>query len=46
VLAETLARARASGQRIQLLRILTDVDTAKEWGDFLAAQRGSDPAKD
>jgi len=46
VLAETLERARARGQRIQLLRILTDVDTVKEWGDFLAAQRGSDPAKD
>ncbi len=46
VLAETLARARARGQRIQLLRILTDVDTAKEWGDFLAAQKASLPAKD
>jgi len=46
VLAETLARARARRQRIQLLRILTDVDTAKEWADFLAAQRGSRPAKD
>ena len=46
VLAETLARARARGQRIQLLRLLTDVDAAKEWGDFLAAQRVSRPAKD
>ena len=35
VLAETLQRARAAGLRIQLLRILADVDTEKDWRGFL-----------
>jgi len=35
VLAQTLQRAKAAGLRIQLLRILSDVDTEKDWKDFL-----------
>jgi uncharacterized protein len=31
VLGETLQRAKALGLRIQLLRILSDVDTAEDW---------------
>ncbi len=37
VLAETMQRARAARRSIQVLRILTDVDTEKEWREFLAA---------
>ncbi len=36
VLAETLQRAKAANLRVQLLRILADVDTEKEWRQFLA----------
>ena len=34
VLAQTLQRARQLGLRIQLLRILSDVDTAEDWRAF------------
>lgn len=37
VLAETLQRAKGAGLRVQLLRILSDVDTEKDWKDFLAS---------
>lgn len=37
VLAETMQRARAARRSIQVLRILTDVDTEKEWREFLGA---------
>jgi rSAM/selenodomain-associated transferase 1 len=37
VLAETLERARSSHLRIQVLRILADVDTEKDWLEFLAS---------
>jgi hypothetical protein len=39
VLGETLARAKANHLRIQLLRILNDVDTEEDWQQFLAAAR-------
>jgi rSAM/selenodomain-associated transferase 1 len=35
VLAETLQRAKALALRIQLLRILTDVDTETEWNAYV-----------
>jgi len=35
VLAETLQRAKSSQLRIELLRILADVDTEKDWREFL-----------
>jgi len=35
VLAETLQRAKALGLRIQLLRILSDVDTETEWNAYV-----------
>jgi uncharacterized protein len=35
VLGETLKRAREQGMAIHLLRMLTDVDTEKEWIEFL-----------
>jgi hypothetical protein len=35
VLAETLRRAKDADLRIQLLRILSDVDTEKDWKAFL-----------
>jgi hypothetical protein len=38
VLGQTLARVREAGLSVQLLRILTDVDTEKEWRKFV--QRG------
>ena len=41
VLAETLQRAKAEGLGIQLLRILTDVDSANDWREFLAARDGT-----
>ena len=31
VLGQTLQRAKALGLRIQLLRILTDIDTEEDW---------------
>ena len=34
VLAETLSRARGSGLKIHLLRLLSDVDTAEDWENF------------
>lgn len=34
VLAETLSRAKASGLKVHLLRLLTDVDTAADWEEF------------
>ena len=36
VLAQTLQRAKTAGLRVQLLRILTDVDTEEAWREFLA----------
>ena len=36
VLADTLQRAKASGLQMHLLRILADVDTEKEWREFLS----------
>lgn len=38
VLGETLQRAKAAGRSIQVLRILSDVDTEKEWRAFVAGQ--------
>jgi uncharacterized protein len=35
VLGQTLQRARTAGLRIQLLRILSDVDTERDWKGFL-----------
>lgn len=35
VLAQTLARARSLGLRIQLLRILSDVDTEEDWNAYV-----------
>lgn len=35
VLAETMQRAKAGRRSIQVLRILTDVDTEQEWQEFL-----------
>ena len=35
VLAQTLARAKTLGLRIQLLRILTDIDTEKDWNAYV-----------
>jgi rSAM/selenodomain-associated transferase 1 len=37
VLAQTLQRAKTAALRVQLLRILTDVDTEREWREFLAS---------
>jgi len=37
VLGQTLQRAKSAGLRIQLLRILSDVDTEKDWKEFLAS---------
>jgi uncharacterized protein len=37
VLGQTLQHAKSAALRVQLLRILTDVDTEKEWREFLAA---------
>jgi rSAM/selenodomain-associated transferase 1 len=41
VLAQTLQRAKTAALRVQLLRILTDVDTEKEWREFLATSAGA-----
>jgi len=38
VLRETLRRADAAWLRVRLLRELTDVDTATQWHDYLAAK--------
>lgn len=38
VLADVLQRAKASGLRVQLLRILAGIDTQKEWQAFVASQ--------
>jgi rSAM/selenodomain-associated transferase 1 len=37
VLAETLLRAKAAQLQVKLLRILTDVDTEREWREFVAS---------
>lgn len=36
VLAETLQRAKAAQLRMEILRILTDVDTERDWQEFVA----------
>ena len=41
VLAETLAVCRQKGLSVQLLRQLSDVDTAEDWERFLQAQKHS-----
>ena len=39
VLAQTLARAKALGLRIQLLRILQDIDTEEDWNAYVRATK-------
>jgi uncharacterized protein len=39
VLAQTLERARNASLKIQLLRILSDVDTQKDWNEFVNSSR-------
>jgi rSAM/selenodomain-associated transferase 1 len=41
VLQETLARTKAAGLRVHLLRELTDVDAEPQWREFLARQLDS-----
>jgi glycosyltransferase A (GT-A) superfamily protein (DUF2064 family) len=41
VLGETLQRARSLGLRIQLLRILGDVDTESDWDAYVRQRYGS-----
>lgn len=41
VLGQTLARAKALGLRIQLLRILTDIDTEADWNAHVADAKRS-----
>jgi rSAM/selenodomain-associated transferase 1 len=41
VLAHTLRRARQMQLRIQLLRILADVDTGEDWRDFMERRGGT-----
>jgi rSAM/selenodomain-associated transferase 1 len=38
VLGETLRRARAMNLNVDLLRILTDIDTKRDWLDFLESK--------
>ncbi len=38
VLGQTLQRARALGLRIQLLRILADIDTEEDWNAYVQAR--------
>ena len=40
VLAQTLAKAKSMGLRVQLLRILTDIDTEEDWNAYVS-ERGS-----
>jgi len=35
VLAQTLQRAKSLGLRIQLLRILNDIDTEEDWNAYV-----------
>jgi rSAM/selenodomain-associated transferase 1 len=39
VLGQTLARAKAVGLKIQLLRILTDVDTEEDWNAYVRERK-------
>lgn len=39
VLAKTLAQAKQLGMRIQLLRILSDIDTLKDWQEYQASRK-------
>ena len=40
VLAQTLARAKSLGLRIQLLRILNDIDTEADWNAYVQQKSG------
>jgi uncharacterized protein len=41
VLGQTLQRAKTLGLRIQLLRILADIDTEEDWNAHVQARRRS-----
>ena len=41
VLGQTLQRAQALSLRIQLLRILADVDTEKDWNAYVQGRKRS-----
>ncbi len=38
--AQTLQRAKLNGLRIQLLRILTDIDTEADWNAYVQERGG------
>jgi rSAM/selenodomain-associated transferase 1 len=42
VLGQTLQRAKSRGLRVQLLRILADIDTEADWNAYVQARRPSD----
>ena len=44
VLGQTLQRARSLGLRIQLLRILGDVDTEADWNAYVRQRKESSPS--